>query len=327
MNKITGSLIVFAIVAALLLGLNLSGVVERQSADVLAAIAEQERAKAKQEEARADKLQAEADITRQSAEQARIETEAKRQALPEIAASRRWYALSGGVAFALLAVGLAWAVVTFAMLRAQTLYPDRAGQWPILVSRKWDGSLIIADTSRSLSPVLRVDRAGNVTALIESSELSGLQLATQAQASGAMVAIARGGQQPADAIVESVSRAAERIPAPTFARSGEGLRFMYVKQPVEANIEAGRDLAELRELIAGAKVRGLSRRAWLGMRFASGHECTRTRYDDLIRKCERAGVLCREGQSWRLAVSEAEALDVFGVGDKDGESDHDRRAQ
>src|SRR3990172_4923797 len=108
MNKITGSLIVFAIVAALLLGLNLSGVVERQSADVLAAIAEQERAKAKQEEARADKLQAEADITRQSAEQARIETEAKRQALPEIAASRRWYALSGGVAFALLAVGLAW---------------------------------------------------------------------------------------------------------------------------------------------------------------------------------------------------------------------------
>ena len=314
MNKITGSLIVFAIVAALLLGLNLSGVVERQSAEVLAAIA-------KQEQAKADKLQAEADITRQSAEQARIETEAKRQALPEIAASLRWYALSGGIAFAVLAVGLAWSAVVFAMMRAQTIYPDRAGQWPILVSRKWDGSLLIADTSRSLSPVLRIDRAGNVTALIESGELSALQLATQAQASGAMVAIARGGQQPADAIVESVSRAAERIPAPTFANAkdgpGENLRLVYVKQPGEANTEAGRDLADLREFITGAKTRGLARRAWMGVRFASGHECTRTRYDDLIRKCERAGVICREGQSWRLAVSEAEALDAFGIGDKD----------
>jgi len=312
MNKITGSLIVFAIVAALLLGLNLSGVVERQSADVLAAIA-------KQEQAKADKLQAEADITRQSAEQARLETEAKRQALPEFAASLRWYALSGGIAFAVLAVGLAWAAVTFAQTRAQCVYPDRAGQWPILVSRKWDGSLLIADTSRSLSPVLRIDRQGNVTALIETSELSGLQLATQAQASGAMVAIARGGQQPADAIVESVSRAAERIPAPTFANSGDArsVRFVYVKQAGAANTEAGRDLSDLREFISGAKVRGLARRTWLGLRFASGHECTRTRYDDLIRKLERASVICREGQSWRLAVSEAEALDAFGIGDKD----------
>ena len=121
MNKITGSLIVFAIVAALLLGLNLARLVEKQSPAVIAAIAEQERAKA-------DKLQAEADITRQSAEQARIETEAKRQALPEIAASLRWYALGGGIAFAVLAVGLAWAAVTFAQTRAQCVYPARPGR-------------------------------------------------------------------------------------------------------------------------------------------------------------------------------------------------------
>jgi hypothetical protein len=310
MNKLISGLVIFAVVAALLLGLNLSGVVERLSSEVLAAIAEQERAKA-------DKLRADAELAQQSAEQARIETEAKQQALPEIAASKRWYALGGGIAFAVLAVGLAWAAVTYAQTRAQCVYPDRAGQWPILITRRWDGAVLIADTSRSLSPVLRIDWQGNVTALIETSELSALQLATQAQASGAMVAIARGGQQPAEGIIESVSRAAERIPAPTFANSGEGMRFVYVKQAGAANTQAGRDLSDLREFITGAKTRGLSRRAWLGVRFASGHDCTRTRYDDLIRKLERAGVICREGQSWRLAVSEAEALDAFGIGDKD----------
>lgn len=312
MNKIIGGLIMFAIVAALLIGLNLSRLADRQAPDIRAAIA-------KQEQAKADELQAEADIMRQSAEQARLDTEAKRQALPELTASVRWYALGGAIAFAVLAVGLAWAAVTYARTRAQCVYPDARGQWPILIDRRWDGVLLIADTSRNLSPVMQIDRVGNVAALIEPTELSALQLATQAQASGAMVAIARGGNQSAGKVIETVTQAAKQLPAPTFANAngGDGLRFVYVKQAAAANTEAGRDLADLREFITGAKVRGLVRRAWLGLRFASGHECTRTRYDELIRQCERAGVICREGQSWKLAVSEAEALDAFGVGDKD----------
>jgi hypothetical protein len=311
MTKLIGGLVVFAIVAALLLGVNLARLAAQQSPDVRAALAEQEQAKAAQ-------LRAEADYTRQLAEQARLETEAKRQALPAVAAAKRWYALGGAIAFAVLVVGLAWAVVTYARTRAQCVYPDMRGQWPILIERRWDGVLLIADTSRNLSPVMQIDREGNVTALIEPAEVSALQLATQAQASGAMVAIARGSEQSAGDVIESVSRAAKALPAPTFANAGgDGLRFVYVKQAGEANTEAARDLADVREFITGAKVRGLARRAWLGVRFASGHECTRTRYDELIRTCERAGVLCRDGQSWKLAVSEAEALDAFGVGEKD----------
>jgi hypothetical protein len=311
MMKIHGVLIVFAVVAAVVIGWGVSEVRLRNAPPVVAAVAAQERAKA-------DKLQAEADVARSRADVAHTDAEIARQSVSAAVALRGWMYLGGGVALAVLFIGSAFAVVAFLNVRARVLYPNAAGQFPILIERRFSGQLVALDLSRSLGPLSVIEHDGRAAFALPGSEAVALQLATQAQAAGVLVGIAS--KAAGEDVVSQVGKVAGSLPAPSFASpAGDNLRLVYVKQAGGANSEAARDLADVREFIKGASVRGLSRRSWVGHTFASGHDCTRSRYDGLVEKVVRAGVIERDGQSWRLAVSEREALDAFGVGEQDVE--------
>lgn len=281
------------------------------SPELRAAIAEQGRAKA-------DELSAEADQARAAAAAAWNDVEAKRLAQSEIAAADRWWALAPAIAGGILLIGGAFAIVAWLQLRARIVYPNADGLYPILIDRKLGGALVIADTSRQLSSVVTIDAQGNLLTPAP-SEQTAARLATQAQAAGAMVGIAK--KNTGEAIAERVKAAAGALPVPQFAQlapSGADVveaepNFVYVKAP--GTTKAQRDLQDVGEFIrTGWGPRGLARAAWLGLRLeGTGNRVSRGYYDELTKRLATAGVIVNEGEGWRPAVEIDEALDAFGL--------------
>jgi hypothetical protein len=311
MNKLTGVVGFTAICAALIAGAAFSAI-RQPSPQVDAAIAEQEHAKA-------ETLNAQADQARAAAADAWNTTEARRLAQPEIAAAARWWALGPAIAATILLVGAALAIVARLQLAARVVYPNADGLYPILIERKWGGAIVIADTSRQFSSIATIDAAGRICGP-EPSEQTAARLATQAQAAGAMVGMAR--KDTAQAITERVKATAGALPVPQFARitpgSGEvveddGANFVYVKAP--GTTKAQRDLQDVGEFIRDSwGPRGLARAAWLGQKFTgTGNKVSRGYYDELTRRLATAGVIVKDGERWKTAVELDEALDAFGL--------------
>lgn len=290
-TKFSAAMLGLTLALVFVLGLTANSALQ-SSPEARAAIARQERARAAQLEAQAA--------------QAQTFANAAAEAQSSIVYAFRWGAVGVGIGLLILFVGGAWWAVHWLRVRAMTLSP-RNGLMPLVVTRV-DGQWIVLDTARSLSGVT------SFTELAAPSEAAQLQLASQAQAAAVMTSIARNGED----IAKRISKAADVLPVPSFGGAGEaGPRFVYVKNGAAGVTEAQRDLQDLKEFLQGASVRGLSRRAWMGHHFGSGHDCTRSRYDDLIHKCQKANVITNDSNGWALAVSESEALDAFGVGQKD----------
>lgn len=312
MQKLIAYLVGLGLVMALLLGVLLAAVAVGTSPEVINARAQTELARAKQEQAKAMAEQA-------KAQQELYRAEGLRLAIPSIEAGYRVAYFGGGLALMVFTVGGAWAVVVWLNMRAMVVYPNGAGHYPLLVSRSWDGSTRIVDTSRGFGAVTVISADNVVSLPVGGSEQAQLQISTQAQAAAALVGIAsRSNTAPAE-VVKRTAAAASGLPAPQFnaTASGDNLRLVYVKKPGAANTEAARDLQDLKEFIEGLPMRGAARRGWMGYTFRSGHECTRARYDDLMTKLKAAGVLVEDGTSYRLGVEVSEALDAFGVGERD----------
>jgi hypothetical protein len=85
------------------------------------------------------------------------------------------------------------------------------------------------------------------------------------------------------------------------------------------NDRVKRDLQDVREFIELGAVRGFARSTWVGkdFHFKTGHECTRTRYEELRQVCVDANVLAEEGGTFKLRCSVADALDCFSDGERD----------
>lgn len=317
-TKLLAGLVLALVVAAGLLGLVLGVRSALEAPPVVAALAEQELA-------RAEALRAQAAEAWAQARQA--ESDAAVWRSTESARSSALVVFLGAVALsgAALVAGLAVAGVRAANVRAVALWPNARGAWPVLLERQ-GGGLAVLDVGRMVSPLV-IMGPGGVQSPSLASEPAQVQITSQAQAAGVMTSIAaqsQGGAGLRDAARErlsaGVARAGEVLQAPAFASDEPGgrqaVRFVYVKTP-KGNAQAERELADLREFIEGAGLRGLARRSWLGYKFRSGHELTRARYDALIGRLKGAGVVVADGQSWRLAVSQAEALDAFNLGDDD----------
>lgn len=310
MNKLTGALGLAGICAALIAGAWLS-TIGQPSPQLQAALAEQQSAKA-------EELRAQADQARAAAAAAWNDTEAKRLAQPEIAAAARWWALAPAIAGAIVLIGGALAIVAWLQLRARVIYPNADGLYPILIDRRRGGALVIADTSRQFSSVITIDTQGKLLAPAP-SEQTAARLATQAQAAGAMVGIAK--KETGEAITERVKATAGALPVPQFAQlapSGAevvetGPNFVYVKAP--GSSKAQRDLQDVGEFIQTSwGPRGLARAAWLGQRLeGTGNKVSRGYYDELTKRLASAGVIVNAGEGWRPAVELEEALDAFGL--------------
>lgn len=333
MNKLIGALVVglvlFALAAGLIVGIRSAF----EAPAVVGALAEQEQARAEALRAQAASSWAEAEKARSDAQAWRASEDARSHALELVS-----YAAGWGIAVSLVIglIGAALALVRFLNVRAVVMYPNERGAWPLLVERQADKALAVLDTGRLVGPVAIIGQDKQVTAPGLASEPAQVQVTSQAQAAGVMGAALRAGKQGADLaegmrerVGAGLRQTAEALTppasAPAFASERAPMsstRFVYVKTP-RGNSEQERDLADLREFIEGAAVRGLGRRSWMGYKFRSGHECTRARYDALTARLKSAGVLIAAGQSWRLAVSQAEALDAFGLGDLDAQAEQE----
>lgn len=315
MNRLTAGLAAVALVAVFIIGLMAARTMAETSSEVQAAIAEQERAKA-------EALRAQADAERAAAAEAWTQAEAARQALPEQAAAQRWWALGPAIAGTIIFVGGALALVTWLQIRARIVYPNADGLYPIVIDRKLGGGMVIADTSRQLSSVVAIDAEGNSTAPLLPDMQTAARLATQAQAAGAMIGLAKGSDAaaPPDPSIGSGS-----LPVPQFAQLAPGgaevietgPNFVYVK--AAGNTKAQRDLQDIGEFIrTGWGPRGLARAAWLGKRLAgTGNKVSRGYYDELTGRLAKAAVIVNDGDGWRPAVTLDEALDAFGLAHDD----------
>lgn len=320
-TKLVAWLVVALVIAAGLLGLVLGVRSALEAPPVVAALAAQE-------QARAEALKAEAAQAWAAARRAESDSLVWQTTESSRAGALALFVQVLGLAAAALVIGLVVALVRAANVRAAVLWPNSRGAWPVLLERR-DGALAVLDVGRMVSPLVVIGPAG-VQAPSLASEPAQIQITSQAQAAGVMTSIAaqRDGaglrEQAAGRLSAGVARAGEVLQAPAFASDApssgrQAVRFVYVKSP-RGNAAAERELADLREFVEGASVRGLARRPWLGYRFRSGHECTRARYDALIGRLKGAGVVIADGQSLRLAVSESEALDAFNLNDTDAQA-------
>jgi hypothetical protein len=143
-------------------------------------------------------------VVEAQAEQAWVEAEAVRSALPAATLRNTLMYMGVGVGALVLVVGSAFACVAWLNKRATSVYPNNAGQYPVIVKRTWGGVTIVHDPNRALGPTTIYttpsvagwvwDKARPLAAAqfpAAGGEGSLLQLATQAQAIGLMAAATR----------------------------------------------------------------------------------------------------------------------------------------
>jgi len=146
-------------------------------------------------------FRAEADI-------ARARADAEQNAQPAAAAGKALAYLGVGVGVLVLLVGMAFASVAWVGKRATTIYPDKRGQFPVVV-RRGPGWVTFHDPNRALGPatlvrtptlldaaagVILAIKAGKPTTEVQAafplpgSEGAMLQIATQQQAAQVRIA-------------------------------------------------------------------------------------------------------------------------------------------
>ena len=114
--------------------------------------------------------------------------------------------VGGGLAVLVLTVGAAFALVAWLNKRATSIYPNLAGQYPLVVKRLWNG-VIVHDPNRALGPTTIYTAPSLWSALFDGllatqpeaiaqfpqpgSEQAMLQVASQANAIGVTAAANR----------------------------------------------------------------------------------------------------------------------------------------
>ncbi len=140
------------------------------------------------------------------ADQARVEAQAAAQAQSALVVRNWLTALGVGLGGAILCVGLATALTAWVNKKACSIYPNAAGQYPVLV-KPVTGGVIVHDPNRAIGPTTIytlpnlpgavAERAGwplgkvQVEAPLSAGEAAHIQIASQAQAVGLMAAVTR----------------------------------------------------------------------------------------------------------------------------------------
>lgn len=341
MNKLVGGLVVFAILAALALGL----VAGEFALTTAPAVIE---ARALQEVAAAESMAAQADRDRAGAAEAWARVESARAFARAWSSWAPWFVMAVWVAFAVLVVGLALALVSWAGSRA-ALRVVRGPAGPVLAYAK-GGRLLVLDTSRSLGGLALLDELGGGLQLPVVGDVdSAAALASQSLAAGVIATVAGGDVGARADVVERVGAglhavmgslslpgfgAREALPVSSStalastAPAGPALRFIKVRSPLVREREAAElDARDLRYFIAEGQAHGYGRAYWVGQTLASGRRCTRARWTWLSGTVDAAGVLADGPNNSRvLAVPLDEAysrLELGTVGQVAGVADEE----
>jgi hypothetical protein len=303
--------------AAGLVGVLLSDI-RWPSADIQHAFAAQELAKAR-------KLAAEAEEVEARARAAWLDTRVLADAHQARVQAEQMQALGWGAAVMLVSVGSALTIVISLMVwgtltawrHGLTVYPNADGHYPIFLQRLPGGGLRVLDTSRGLTPLIETDGQGNVFMPLPASEVTSLQLATQAQQAAVMIGVSKQSGDDYE-LPERIGRAAQSMMNLSQPATGDGVRLVYVNDPRRAQREKREmELSELREFIRRGWVIGLGRATWLGNTFSStGRRCSKAYWMTLTDRLVQARVVePAPGGGYRPIVTAAEALQAFGLSD------------
>lgn len=115
--------------------------------------------------------------------------------------------------------------------------------------------------------------------------------------------------------------AVERPPATALPRAESGkpvappardkLHMVFIEGASMAPEE--KKLFDLRELVEGAEVRGLTRARWEGYRFATGRECTQGYHKELMDILVAAQVVAAKGKTHVMRVNTDQAIEALGL--------------
>lgn len=306
MNRLLAFLIALLLGCAMFIGYTLAGWFT-PNAEIIAAQAQQERAKAAQME--------------QAALQAALDTQARTAALDATVTSIRMAALGGALAFTLVAVGAAGAaalwLITRARVAASVLYPNRDGHYPLIMQNLGGGAVRVLDTSRALGPLITAFADGDASMPLSGSEETHAGLATSALQAAVMLGVSRNAKTDFE-VPARAAKALNDMPKPIFASGGtsESTRLVYVNDK-RRNVlsEREKEMRELREFIETGARLGYGREAWMQYRFAStGRTCSKSYWRNrLVGACLSANVLSEKPSGgYELACTVEEALAAFG---------------
>ena len=158
--------------------------------------------------------------------QAQVTLAAAQNARPSLTTRYVLLNLGVGLGGLILLVGGALAATAWLYKQASTVYPNAAGQYPLIVQRsRLTGETIIHDPARMLGPAAiytsqnRVRRwvqaePAELQTPVATDHVTQARITSQAQAAGLLVAATRGGAAPqARPMVEAVARQAFGEPA------------------------------------------------------------------------------------------------------------------
>lgn len=203
-----------------------------------------------QDYAEADRIRQESADRAAAAAAARAADSAEAAAsLPAIAARNTLAGVGLGLAAFILSITGSLALGAWLHRRAASVFPNEAGQYPLLIERTRAGEIIIHDANRAVNPTLLISPANAtpraITAPITADSAAQAQITTQAQAHQLLIAGTRGTANTPAATREI----AETISQNAF-RSGSGLPRMpdvrIVADPQREN--------NLTRLLAGTEV-------------------------------------------------------------------------
>lgn len=123
-------------------------------------------------------------------------------------------------------------------------------------------------------------------------------------------------------VVETVSPSGvtvEKPPPPAVAAPANGrlpepkdkMHLVFVEGANMSDDE--KRLYDLRELVEGAEVRGLTRDKWQGYKFSTGRECTQGYHAELMEILKAAQVVTTKGKTYLMRVSTAQAIETLGL--------------
>jgi hypothetical protein len=313
-NRLFFAVIILAVLAAGLVGVLLSDI-RWPSADIQSAYAAQELAKAR-------KLEAEAAEAEAKARAASLDTQVLADAHAQRVQAEQMQALGWGAAVMVFSVGGALAVVVWGLLTAWkhgvTVFPNRDGLYPIFIQRLPGGGVRVLDTSRGLTPLMQIDASGEVSMPLPASEMTALQLATQAQQAAVMIGVSKRSGDDYD-MPERISKAAQNVMTLAQPATGDGVRLVYVNDARRAQRDRREtELSELREFIQRGWLLGLSREKWLGTTFScTGRRCSKSYWMTLVDRLSQAQVIePKPGGGYQPIVTVDVALEVFGLSDQ-----------
>lgn len=183
-----------------------------------------------QDQAEAQRIRQEtADAAAAAAQQrqaAAVEIEAAQRTLPVRVARdamlQTAIGLAGALGLGILVVGGSVVLVEALRVRASTVYPNSAGQYPIVVRHSATGQTVVYDPSRALGPVAVIQAPGRVASRLAGGEprvslpvgtdhQTQARITSQAQAAGLLVAATRKdadsrGRQMTEPVVQAAFR-------------------------------------------------------------------------------------------------------------------------